>query len=223
MDAVIKVGGSVLQKNSVKDLCKSLDKLIKKFSFVILPGGGAFANLVRNYYKIYQNSDDSAHWMAILSENILGFLILEYLELGKPVFSVSEISEILNSSQIPIFMPFQYIFEQDPLPHSWKVTSDSIAAYLAEILQAKKLILLKDVDGIYTRDPKKFPSEEIKLIPLINLKTAELSNFYNCIDSYLPILLKKYQRDCFIVNGFHPERLTQVLHNEKSIYTKIIL
>jgi len=222
MDAVIKIGGSILQNTSAEKLWKTLDELIKQFSFVIVPGGGDFANLVRNYYKLYQVSEDRAHWMAILCENILGFLILEHLESGIPVFDVSEISAAIEISKIPVFLPFQYLFEHDPLPHSWEVTSDSIAAYFAEKLQAQKLILVKDVDGIYTHDPKKFPETEIKLLRTIKLSSDVLSTLPSCcIDTYLPSLLRQYQRACFIVNGFYPERLEKILRNEKAKYTII--
>ena len=35
----------------------------------------------------------------------------------------------------------------DPLPHSWDITSDSIAAYIAGVLDARELILVKPIDG----------------------------------------------------------------------------
>ena len=88
MDAVIKIGGSVLQSDSVKKLCQTLDQLIRAFSFVIIPGGGEYANLVRHQYKNLNISEDHAHWMAISSENILGFLILEFSLFGVPVFTI---------------------------------------------------------------------------------------------------------------------------------------
>ena len=220
MDAVIKIGGSIIQNAGSKELFKALSDLVKQFSFVILPGGGAFANLVRDYYKKYLLSEDRAHWMAILCENILGFLILENLELGVPVFDLSEIPKVIKIAKIPVFLPFQHLFTQDPLPHSWEVTSDSIAAYLAERLKAQKLILVKDIDGIYTRDPKKYPEEEIQLLKAINIKSELFSNLpTSCIDSYLPHLLQQYHRSCYIVNGAFPERLEQILRNEKAIYT----
>ena len=107
-------------------------------------------------------------------------------------------------------MPFQYLFKQDPLPHSWDVTSDSIAAYLAETLHAQKLILLKDVDGIFTADPKQHPSDQVQLIEKIHLKTEQISSFHTCVDKYLPALLQKYHRSCYIVNGLFPDRYKAV-------------
>jgi isopentenyl phosphate kinase len=35
------------------------------------------------------------------------------------------------------------------IPHTWEVTSDTIAAYIAKALNAKELIKVTDVDGIY--------------------------------------------------------------------------
>jgi len=222
MDAIIKIGGSILQNQAGKKLLKAFNALRKQFSFVILPGGGAFANLVREYHKKFQLSEDRSHWMAILCENILGFLILENLESGVPVFELSEIPKVIQAARIPVFLPFQHLFTQDPLPHSWEVTSDSIAAYLAEILKAQKLILVKDVDGIYTRDPKKYPEKELQFLETINANSEVLSNLpTSCIDRYLPHLLQQYHRSCYIVNGLYPERLEKVLRNEKTKFSQI--
>jgi aspartokinase-like uncharacterized kinase len=222
MDAVIKIGGSILENPALKPLCRLLDQLTHEFSFVIIPGGGSYANLVRDFDRKYDLSDHTAHWMAILSENILGFFLLEHLTLGIPAFTVDDIPKAINAGRIPIFMPFRHLYEHDPLAHSWDVTSDSIAAYLAESLCSDKLILLKDVDGIFTRDPKETSAETAKFLPEITLKTTKLSTFHSCIDIHLPRLLKKYHRACYIVNGLHPTRLEQLLHNKKTIYTKVV-
>lgn len=221
MDAVIKIGGSVLRPDNLKKLTSHLDKLRAEFSFVIIPGGGEYADLVRRNHQTYHLSDDTAHWMAILSENILGFLLLEHLQLGVPAFSLSEISAIISTSKIPVFMPFRHLLNKDPLPHSWDVTSDSIAAYFAESLHAEKLILLKDVDGIYTHDPKQITNQNVELREVIDLRKDDLSPLHTCVDNYLPILLKRYKRTCYIVNGLFLERLEKVLGNKKTIKTVI--
>ena len=43
--------------------------------------------------------------------------------------------------------PHTWMRAADPLPHSWDITSDSIAAFIAGALGASELILLKPVDG----------------------------------------------------------------------------
>jgi probable H4MPT-linked C1 transfer pathway protein len=56
---------------------------------------------------------------------------------------------------IPVLAPYRWLREADPLPHSWEVTSDSIAAWLAGALGARRLVLVKPpgVSGDGAVDP----------------------------------------------------------------------
>jgi hypothetical protein len=49
---------------------------------------------------------------------------------------------------VSILLPYNFLRENDELAHTWEVTSDTIAAYLAKALNAKELIKATDVDGI---------------------------------------------------------------------------
>ena len=46
-----------------------------------------------------------------------------------------------------VLLPYCVLRIHDPLPHTWDVTSDTIAAWIAGILGAE-LLVLKSVDGI---------------------------------------------------------------------------
>ena len=46
-----------------------------------------------------------------------------------------------------VFLPYISMRQRDPLPHSWDITSDSIAAWIAAELGIE-LLVLKSVDGI---------------------------------------------------------------------------
>ena len=48
-----------------------------------------------------------------------------------------------DRGQVPVIAPLQWLRSMDPLPHSWDVTSDSIAAWLAGALDAERLVLIK--------------------------------------------------------------------------------
>ena len=50
--------------------------------------------------------------------------------------------------------------------------NDTLAAYVAESVKAELLILLSDIDGLYTADPHKNP--DAKLIPVIEKLTDEI-------------------------------------------------
>ena len=59
----------------------------------------------------------------------------------------------MRRHQIPILAPSRWLRQADPLPHSWDVTSDSIAAWVAGEVGARRLILVKPPGvGFYTSD-----------------------------------------------------------------------
>ncbi len=110
------------------------------------------------------------------------------------------------------------LFTSDELPFSWDVTSDTISAYIAKLLKIEKLILVKDVDGIFARDPKKYP----ETFMLKEITPKELLNIETCIDAFLPkFLLLEKGLTCYVVNGLYPERIKQILEGEKPLATII--
>jgi len=48
-----------------------------------------------------------------------------------------------------VFLPYRYLRLTDVLSHTWDVTSDTIAAWVAKTLHPDLLLLLKSVDGIF--------------------------------------------------------------------------
>jgi len=102
---------------------------------------------------------------------------------------------------------------------SWDVTSDSIAAYIASNTGAERLILLKDVDGFFTEDPRK--SRKAELIP--ELTVEQLSKIKNsCIDSEFPNFIKNSNIEIWLVNGKHPERIEKIMKGKKTKGTGIL-
>ena len=100
--------------------------------------------------------------------------------------------------------------EREPFKHSWDVTSDSIAAYIAGLL-GSRLLIATDVDGIYTKDPSLEGAELIKQIDVNELLTFEESS----IDLMLPGLLKEYGLDCYVVNGKVPKRVLSIMNSNE--------
>jgi aspartokinase-like uncharacterized kinase len=131
---VVKVGGSLLPE--VKRIVRVLAESGR--SILVVPGGGPFAHLVRSM----RLPDEQAHWMAILAMDQFGW----YLAAG----GVPVTSHLSIPRGMEILLPYRIMRERDPLPHSWDVTSDTIAAWVAKEL-GLDLLVLKSVDGI-TRD-----------------------------------------------------------------------
>lgn len=219
MEAVLKVGGSLAEyPKSLKKLCKKLASFAKDHKILIVPGGGRFADVVRNFDKTYGLSKTVAHKMALLAMDQFGLFLSDITPNSFVSYSFEKVKNS-PSETLPIFLPSRFIFRKDPLESSWNVTSDSITAYIAGIFHVKKLILVTDVDGIFTENPKK--SLDAKLIAEVSAKQLLGWNRRTSVDKTLPKILLKTKLDCYVISGRHPGRIKAVLENQKSVYTHI--
>lgn len=220
MEAVLKVGGSLIEHPAeLKTLCQTLSSYAKTRKMLIVPGGGVFADVVRKLDEEWDLSETTAHKMAVLAMDQFGLFLSDVTPNSQVCYSLEDVRRAGNGL-LPILLPSQHIFCEDPLDHSWDVTSDSIAAYMAGVLNAEKLVLITDVDGIYNDDPKKNSNAE-----LVKQLTAEQLLSWNrrtSVDKALPKLLIKFKLNCYVVNGMHPERVHAIFTNRKSVYTHII-
>jgi aspartokinase-like uncharacterized kinase len=219
MEAVLKVGGSLADDPaSLTRLCQELSARAKAHRIAIVPGGGEFADTVRKVDKIYSLSKTVAHKMAVLAMDQYGLLLSDIT----PKSHVSHsLEEIINSVKgtLPIFLPSKLMFREDPLEHSWNVTSDTIAAYVAQLLDAEKLILVTDVDGIFSEDPKK--TLDAKLVEELSAEELLGWNRRTSVDKALPKILLQANLDCYVVNGGYPERIKLILENKKTVCTHV--
>jgi hypothetical protein len=223
ISAVIKVGGSVLldHVNSIKPLFHIVSEQCRHHRLIVVPGGGSLANEVRRMHKEYSLTDSTAHFMAILAIDQNAYMINQFLEGSRVVFDPSDARRTTKGHQVAILAPFRLMLNRDPLPHSWNVTSDSIAAYVAKTVKAEKLILLKDVDGMYTEDPKK--TKDANLIEKVSAsELIETMTKPTCIDKMLPKILRYSRVKAHIVNGLFPERLESILKGDPTRETLIM-
>ncbi len=78
--AVVKVGGSLASHpEKLRALCAKLSEVAKKHKLIVLPGGGEFADAVRNLDKRFNLSRAVSHRMAILGMDQYGFLLSDLL------------------------------------------------------------------------------------------------------------------------------------------------
>ena len=219
MEAVLKVGGSLADNPaSLTRLGQELSVLAKAHRIMIVPGGGEFADTVRKFDKTYKLSNVVAHKLAILAMDQYGLFLSDIAPNSYSSYSLEEISNSANGT-LPIFLPSKLMFREDPLEHSWDVTSDTIAAYIAGLLHAKKLILVTDVDGIFSEDPEK--NVDAKLVEELSAEELQGWNRRTSVDKTLPQILLQANLDCYVVNGGYPERIKLILENKKTVCTHV--
>lgn len=147
---VVKVGGGLLA------LPGSLDAVAAALSSpeahavapVIVPGGGPFADVVRHVEDAARVDSDTAHWMAILGMEQYAHLLAARIRGAQLVARLDEIPALRAARRLPVLAPYRLLRHADPLPHSWSVTSDSVAAWACGVLGASRLILVKPVKPV---------------------------------------------------------------------------
>jgi aspartokinase-like uncharacterized kinase len=157
--------------------------------------------------------------MAILGMDQYGLMLLELIPNSKGIADLAEVANVHDSGKVPVFLPSKHLCSEDPLENTWDVTSDSIALYIANRLQANKVLLIKDVDGILTSDPRK--EKAARLIDKITASDLLAIEQLTSVDKASPKLLLQWKIDCFVVNGLFPERIEAILEGREDIYTKI--
>lgn len=138
---VVKLGGS--QAGS-PHLEAWLDTLSACAGHVVLvPGGGPFAEAVRTAQAAIRFDDLAAHHMALLAMEQFGRALASL----RPGFAVADspaaIATALETGRVPIWAPLTMAARAPDIPASWDVTSDSLAAWLAGRLGARRLLLIK--------------------------------------------------------------------------------
>lgn len=156
-----------------------------------------FANAVRAADEKYSLGADAAHWMAVLGMEQYAFHLWD----KSRAVATDLITDIPQG--VSILFPYRLLKTEDPLPHTWKVTSDTIAAWVAKQTEAR-FVKVTDVDGIL---------KEGKLIRKISADCIT-GNCASCIDPALPQFLLINGMNCLIVNGRYPERVIQAMYGK---------
>jgi probable H4MPT-linked C1 transfer pathway protein len=144
VDLVIKVGGGLLAHIDHLDrVLAAIAELARDRNVLIVPGGGPFADAVRAVDVRVGLGDEQAHWMAILAMDQYAHLLAARIPRGTVVQTRSAISDAHARGQVPVVAPSTWLSAADPLPHTWDVTSDSIAAWIAGEVRAPRLVLVK--------------------------------------------------------------------------------
>jgi len=148
IDAVVKVGGGLLRTTGALDaVTAALAGAARRHPFVVVPGGGPFADAVRAVNATVPLGGGAAHWMAVLAMDQYAHLLAARTTGARLVSSAVEVHRALDDGCVPVLAPFRWLRDADPLPHGWAVTSDSIAAWIAGALGARRLVLVKPAVG----------------------------------------------------------------------------
>jgi 5-(aminomethyl)-3-furanmethanol phosphate kinase len=144
--SVIKIGGGLAEMPGALDqVCKAVGEAARGRKVLVVPGGGPFAEVVRELDRTVGLSPNAAHWMAILGMDQYAYALVEKIPGALLVDEPGVIVETLRLGSVVVLAPFRWMRSADVLPHSWEATSDSVAAFVAGAVDAERLILIKPV------------------------------------------------------------------------------
>jgi aspartokinase-like uncharacterized kinase len=150
---VLKLGGSLLTIPNLMDLLEAVIHRLRPAPVLIVPGGGAAADVIRDLDRKLLLSPAKAHRDAIAAMSHNAALLCRLNKSLRLVRNYDEAQRVWSGGQSAVLDAYSFLFDQpdktgiDPLPASWDVTSDSIAAWTAQHWQADRLILAKSCDA----------------------------------------------------------------------------
>jgi len=145
---VVKVGGSLFGLPDLGARLEAWLKALPSADVILVAGGGATADVIRQMDRIHRLGEEKSHWLALESLGLTASLLMALAPPslllyhlgdpepeGRPAFAVQDLHA------------FACWDEGRPgsLPHRWEVASDSFAARVSEVIGEGELVLLKSV------------------------------------------------------------------------------
>lgn len=140
---VVKVGGSLYDHPR---LGAGLSQWAGRFAgpVLLIPGGGAFADAARRLDRTHELGEEKSHWLALRAVSLAAHFLAGLLP-GAVIVQVPG-----QPFGLGVLDGFTFCAKDErfsgSLPHSWDVTSDSLAARAAAVFRADRLVLLKSID-----------------------------------------------------------------------------
>jgi aspartokinase-like uncharacterized kinase len=209
---VVKVGGGLGRgagDDALRALCTVLGELGERHPLLVVPGGAWFADAVREADRRFALPAATAHHMAVLGMEQFGWLLCELIPGAERCADPAR----APSGRTAVLLPAALAL--DALPASWEVTSDSIAAWVAVRAGAGRLVLVKDVDGLFAEWPARGD-------PIARMTAAELAALRPAgVDEHLPTLLEGATFETWVIGGRDPARLAELLEQGATVGTRV--
>ena len=186
---VVKLGGSLMRSSELTDWLDTVQSLAAITNIIIVPGGGEFADKVRETQAVLGFDDLTAHRLALLAMSQYGYLLAGLSQNLHVVEDLESLSSGLDKNIPQLWLPTLLLKDDSEILASWDYTSDSIALWLATKLNANNLVLVKTK----TLEQTKISIEE-------HIKS-------NTLDKGFQQLADKFQGEIHLINKSHYHQL----------------
>ena len=217
MRIVLRIGGSVVASPIDTELMgKYVDLAIKLrdqgHELVVVTGGGSlareFITIARNLGLNMQAQDEIAISVSRLFAQLF-VKKLDYLSCSQVSSTLEDAAKCLNEGKIVVMGGLKP-----------GITTDAVAALVAERVNADLVIKGTDQDGVFSKDPRKH-SDAVKLDRLsfsdlgkVLSESKHKAGIHQIIDPEAVKILSREHMKLIVVNGFKPENILSVLKGE---------
>jgi uridylate kinase len=217
MRIVVRIGGSVVASPINTDLMGKYADIIKTIKqhgheVVVVLGGGALAREFIGIAKKLELEMTAQDEIAISCSRLFAQLFLKKIgESGsnKIAITLDDAAQCLSEGKVVVMGGLKP-----------GITTDTVAALVAERVEADLLVKGSDQDGVYDKDPRKHP-DAIKLDRLSIENLAKIfegsvhkAGIHQIIDPEALKVLKRKRLKLIVVNGFKPENLLAAINGE---------
>lgn len=218
MRIVFRIGGSVVASPVNTDLMKKYVELLKTLKMLghevaVVVGGGTlareFIGIARNLGLEMQAQDE----IAISVSRLFAQLFLKKFgdaAWSKVALTLDDAAEGLAEGKIVVMGGLKP-----------GITTDAVAALVAERVNADLLVKGTDQDGVYDKDPRKH-TDAVKLDHLsledlagVFSESQHQAGMHQIIDPEAVKVLKRKRVKLIVVNGFKPENILAAVKGER--------
>ncbi len=139
---IVKIGGSLAKDPLLVDWLEQLGDL-GGGRVVIVPGGAVYADAARHAQAEWHLDDVVAHNMAVLGMGQFAFLLQGLCPDLVLAAEERDLERAVRSGRVALWMPLGLLRREADELTNWDVTSDSLSLWLANRLNAERVILVK--------------------------------------------------------------------------------
>jgi len=217
MRIVFRIGGSVVANPINTDLMAKYVETLQTIKqqgheIVVIVGGGKLAREFITIAKSLQLPMQAQDRLAISVSRLFAQLVLEKFgdaACSKVAVSLDEAAECLAAGKVAVMGGLKP-----------GITTDTVAALVAERVNADLLVKGTDQDGIYNKDPRTNP-DAVKLDKLslgdlskVLSQVEHKAGIHQIIDPMAVEVLKRHPMRLVVVNGFKPENFLAVVEGK---------
>jgi uridylate kinase len=218
MRVVLRIGGSVVASPVNTELMSKYAEIVRALKeqgheVAVVVGGGSLAREFIAVAKKLGLNEQAQDEVAISVSRLFAQLFLKKLgemSCSKVALTLDDAAECLGEGKI--------MFMGGLKPG---ITTDAVAALVAERVKADLLVKGTDQDGVYDKDPRKH-ADAVKLdrlsfddLPRIFEENTHRAGMHQIIDPEAVKVLKRERVKLIVVNGFKPENILAAVQGEK--------